>query len=147
MNDLSTLRRLALPLLALSLSIGVAACDNPVEEEHEDHPVGLILVDAQGQTAASISEGPTVTGQLTVPAGGSRTYQVFAVGEDGDRIAMGGEIEVRVASQPQNATLTVENLDRLVITGRTAGAGSARIELWHEGHPELGDLVPVVVTP
>lgn len=147
MNQLSTLRRLALPLLALSLSVGVAACDNPVEEEHEDHPVGLLILDAQGQTAATISAGPTVTGQLTAPAGGSRTYQVFAVGEDGDRIPMGGEIEVRVASQPQNATLTVEGADRLVVTARTAGAGAARIELFHEGHPELGGAVPVVVTP
>lgn len=147
MNQLSTLRRFTLPLLALSLALGAAACDNPVEEEHEDHPVGLLVVDAQGQTAATISAGPAVTGQLTAPAGESRTYQVFAIGEDGDRISLGGEIEVRVATQPQNASLAVQGTDRLVVTGTSAGAGSAEIELWHEGHAELGGNVPVVVTP
>lgn len=140
-------RRGAALLLVLSLG-GLAACgDNPVGDDHEEHPEGLALLNAQGQAVVTIAEGPTVTGQIAVAVSGTQTYTVVAISEDGDRLALDGdELDFQVSEIPQLVTAVRQGVDRLVVTGgAAAGAGTLRLELVHEGHAELGGFVPVVV--
>jgi len=133
--------RHVVPLLALLL----AACDNPVED-HEEHPVGLIVFNAQSQQVAS-STGRTVTGSITVPRTGPTTLTVAVVGEDGDRIAIGGELELRAAVTGGVATAAIQNRNQVVITPVQTGSGSLQLTLLHGGHEEFNPLFPLTVAP
>jgi hypothetical protein len=142
-------RRLALALLLAVTPLALGACSNPVEEEHEDHAVGLLFVDAQGQEVArvNIEASPDVTGQFTIAAGATQTLQVFALAEDGDRIEIDGE-EFGLEVDPIAggvATASVQGANRLVLTGNQAGATAVTVALLHEGHRDLERSVPVVV--
>lgn len=130
-------------LLALGLTLGLGACDNPVGDEHEEHPVGLVVLNAQGQQVAS-SVGATVTGQIAVPVG-TTTFTVFAVGEDGDRLAIDGEeFELR-ATVGDLATAAVQSNNRVAVTATQTGTGVVQLMLLHEGHEEFRSLFPLVV--
>lgn len=137
------------PLLALALSLGVGACgSNPVGDD-EEHPAALVLLNAQGQSVVTISEGTSgaaVTGRIEVALNGTQTYTVAAQSESGARLTLdGGELSVRIGAQPANAVVTLQGANQLVVAGRTAGTATVRLELMHGGHAELGGEVPVVV--
>lgn len=133
-------------LLTFAVVGALTACDgNPVEGE-EDHPVGLVLLDAQGRPVVSIAAGPTVTGQISVAVNGTQTYTVAATSEAGSRLTLdGSELAVRIATQPQNATVALQGANQLTVVGRSAGNGTINLVLMHEGHDELAGNVPVVV--
>lgn len=143
--------RLALRTLVV-LALGVfAACDNPVGND-DSHPVGVVLVDAQsGEEVASYSHlTTTVTGQVAVPAGGSRTVQVFFVSRGGDRIPVGGGEYSLAAPTVVTATfagVAVEGTDRLRFTGNTVGNTSVVLPVRHSGHLEFTATIPLSVTP
>lgn len=132
--------------LALACTLAMAACDNPVGDEHEDHPVALVISDAQGQRVVTLRSNTDITGQLTGSVGSARVYTVAALGEDGDELALDGEeLAVRVTNPPQQATVAVQGANQLVVTGIAAGSGSVRVDLLHQGHAELGGPVAVVI--
>lgn len=146
-------RRLLPRLLVAGALLGGAACDNPVaggHSEHGHHPVQIVLVDAQGEAAATISEGtvsgPVVTGEIAVPLGGAVVFTVYGVAEDGDRMQLDGdELSVRVADVPELVEVSLEGVDQLTVAGREAGSGTLRVELFHEEHAALGGPIPVRV--
>lgn len=144
------LHRSSVFILLLPLTAALGACDNPVDD-HEEHPVGLVILDAQGQQAATVQVGavaPIISGQLTVGVNASRTYQVHAVGDDGDRLEIDGdELGLEVGSPTQFATATVQGANQVVLTGTGAGSTAVVFTLMHEGHAEFAGSVPLVVTP
>lgn len=145
--------RLLPRLLLAAALVGAAACDNPVaggHDEHGDHPVGILLVDSQGEDAVTISEGvasePVVTGEIAVPLGGAAVFTVYGIAEDGDLMRLDGdEMSVRVDDAPELVEVSLQRVDQLTVTGLQAGSGTLRIELFHEEHAALGGTVPVVV--
>lgn len=138
----SRLSRLAVAVLAL----GVAACDNPVEDEHEEHPVGFVVLNAQGQELARF-DGSAVTGQISVSRNSPGTFTVAAVGEDGDRITIDGvELGLQVTVTGGVANAVVQNQNQVFVTGTQAGTGALEITLIHEGHPEFNRPVVLVVS-
>lgn len=140
-----TFRLRTLPLV-LILAVGFAACSNPVEEEHEDHPVAFSIRNAQGQAVVTALSSTNITGQLTGSVGSAQTYTVVAIGEDGDELTVDGEeLAVGVSELPQHATVEAQGGTTLVVTGLATGAGTVRVELLHDGHAELGGDVPVVI--
>ena len=140
---------LRLPRLALAaaLVLGGAACDNPVEEEHEEHPVGFVVLNAQGQELARF-DGATVTGQLTVSRTAPSIFTVVAIGEDGDEITIDGtELELRVTVEAGAVTAAVEQQNRVAVTATQPGTGSLRIAVWHhDDHEEFGRSVALIIT-
>jgi hypothetical protein len=131
-------------LLVLGFALGLGACDNPVEDEHEG-AVGLVVVNAQDQEVASFVVGSTVTGQIAVPVG-TTTFTVFAVAEDGDRVDIDGtEYELVAAVVGDLATAAVQSNNRLAVTATQSGTGMVQLTLRHEGHEEFRTLVPLVV--
>ena len=138
----SRLSRLAVAVLAL----GMAACANPVGEEHEDHAVGFVVLNAQNQEVARFS-GSAVTGQLTVARNSPATFTVAAIAEDGDRITIDGEeFELRVSVTGGVASAVVQNQNQVLVTGTQVGTTELRIILMHEGHEEFNQPFVVVVS-
>ena len=138
----SRLSRLAVAVLAL----GAAACENPVGDEHEEHAVGIVVLNAQGQELAR-SIGATATGQLSVGRNSPTTFTVAALSEDGDRITIDGtEFSLQVSVTGGVANATVQNRNQVLVTGIQAGAGTLKITLMHEGHPEFDPAVVLVVS-
>lgn len=141
--DYRRVSRYALVLAALT----AAACDNPVEGDHEEHAVGFIIQTAAGQEAARFN-GATLTGQLTVARGSSATYTVVGLGEDGDQITIDGtEYSITAVATGGFGTAAVQNGNRLVLTGTLAGTGAVEVTLNHEGHAEFSRAVPFLVSP
>ena len=142
------MQALRLPRLALAaaLVLTAAACSNPVGDEHEEHPVGFVVLNAQGQELARFN-GATVTGQLTVTRTAASIFTVVAIGEDGDQIAIDGtELELRVTVEAGAVTAAVEQQNRVAVTATQPGTGSLRIAVLHEGHEEFGRSVVLVIT-
>lgn len=139
----SRLARLAVAVFALTAT----ACENPVDDDHEDHPVGFVVLNAQSQEVARFS-GTTVTGQISVSRGSPMTLTVAAISEDGDRIAIDGtELGLQVAVTGGVATAVVQNNNQVVVAGTQPGTGALDITLMHEGHPEFNRPVVLVVVP
>ena len=142
-------RSLAHAALVLSLGAGLAACDNPVDEEHEEHPVGIIVLNAQGAEIAriNIERNPATTGQITVGRTGAQTFRLVGLGEDGDQITLGGgELTVTASSaSTTTATVAIQGADQLVVTGRAAGSTTLTLDLNHDGHQELTGTIPLIV--
>lgn len=140
-------RILAIPV-ALVLAGGLSACENPVEGEHEEHPIGFAISNAQGQSVATVTATGTVTGQLTAQVGTSQTYTVVGIDEDGDVLAItGGDLALRVSAVPPQANVALQGGNQVVVTGLAAGSGTVRLDLLHDGHEEVGNAVPVVIAP
>lgn len=149
MRAVNSFRRVSGALLALTLALGVAACDNPVED-HEEHAVGLVVLNAQGQEVAriNIEAANAVTGQLTTRVNSSQTYTVRILAEDGDQIAVGGEFSLQAAADnAQFATATIQSQNQLVVAGKQAGTTGVTLTLFHNGHPDFDRSVPLVVAP
>ena len=142
--DTQMLRRLG-SLLLLLTPLVLGACENPVEVE-EEHVDVVTIRDMTGQEVLRFGVGVTPSGELRVPAGGEQTFQVVALGEDGQPVALGGEYTIAVTSQPQNGSVSVQPVDRLLVRGgATAGESTFRLDLMHGGHPDLGSDVRLVV--
>lgn len=138
------LSRLAIAFLALS----AGACANPVEDDHEEHPVGFVILNAQSQVELARFSGTAVTGQISVARGSATTLTVAAISEDGDRIAIDGdELGLQVVVTGGVATAVVQNDNQVVVTGTQAGTGALEIAVTHEGHEEFKRPVVLVVTP
>lgn len=142
----SAVLRSLVPLLATLL----AACENPVQKK-EDHPVGLVMVNAQGQQVASyrLVSGGTgqVTGQITVPRGTATTFTVAAVGESGSQVVIdGSELGLTASLTGGEGTAVVQGANRVTITSTQGGTRSLQLRLTHDGHTELDATLPVIVT-
>ena len=138
-----TLSRLA---LAAALLVTAAACDNPVEDDHEEHPVGFVVLNAQGQELARF-DGATVTGQLAVSRATPAIFTVAAIGEDGDQITIDGvELGLQASVTAGGATAAVQQQNQVLVTGTQAGTGTLRITVLHGDHPEFARDVVLVIT-
>lgn len=144
-----TMIRFKAAVLGVALATGLAACDNPVEGEDEHHPIGLAVysnAQGSGNALASYRVSGGATGQVLVSRSAPTTLYVFAIDEDGDRIAIDGdEVSLRVTSQPPVAGVSLQGDNRLVVTGTGLGTGNIGLELLHEGHAEFAATLPVVV--
>ena len=124
--------RLLLPLLALTL----VGCDNPVEEE--EHPIGLVLLNAQNQEVASFRVGTGATGQVRIAPNTPTTFTVAAIGESGAQLAIdGSELGLKVAFSGGAGSATLQAPNRVVVTSPSIGGRSLVLTLTHEGHDEL----------
>lgn len=144
MQAVRSTRRFLSGMLSLALVGALVACENPVEGDHEEHPVGLAILNSQGQVVASVTEGQAVTGQIAVARGATQAFTLVALAEDGDQLPLTGELGARIETQPANATLTLQR-GQLGVTGTTAGSGTTKIVLTHGGHDELSGSFPVAV--
>lgn len=140
-----TIRRFG-SLLLLLAPLALGACDNPVEGGDENHAEGILILDAQGQEAARLALGPTVTGELTVARNGTQTYRLVGLAEDGDRVPLGGEFTAAIGSQPVDGTVAIQGTDQLVATGGATGGTSVfTLQLLHNGHPDVQGSIPLAV--
>lgn len=136
-------------LAALTLSLSLAACGNPVEREDHHEAAGLVVEDAQGAVLARVDQNRAVTGGITLKSGEAREVRVFFVEADGERIALDGrEFSLRATVQNTGvATWTKLAEDRGRIGGASAGSTTIRFDMMHGGHPDYrGEPIPVTVT-
>lgn len=96
MKAVRSTRQFFYSVLTLALVGGLVACENPVEDDHEEHPVGLAILNSQGQVVASVSEGQAVTGQITVAHDATQTFTLVAIAEDGDQLPLTDELGARI---------------------------------------------------
>lgn len=141
-SKIAVLRLVASAVLALV----VAACGNPVENEH--HPVGLVVLNASGQQVATYRVGSATSGQLTVQQGTLTTFTVLAVDEDDEPLEVDGvELGLIASVTTGPATAAIQAADQLVITGSQAGSATVRLTLTHGGHDEFNGDFGVVINP
>lgn len=142
-------RRFRFAAAALALTGTLAACDNPVEEEEEEHAVGVVVLNAQNVEVARINveATPAVTGSITIPSSGTQSYTVRGLLEDGDIVSLvGGELELRASvANPQLATAQVSGNQTLALTGLQAGATTVTLSLFHGDHADVERAVPLIV--
>jgi hypothetical protein len=133
-----------LPHLRLSaIVLALAACSNPVE--HEDHPQGLVVVDAQGTEVASYTVAGGPQGQITVGVNTATTFTVHATAEDGDHIAIDGdELSLGIVNPPAGWGFAIDSNNRLVVTAPAGGSTTLTMQLEHGGHPEFSATFAVV---
>lgn len=124
-------------LATLPLLLGMAACDNPVEQE--EHAEGLVVLDASGaEVARFMVDGRVVTGQLDVAVDATSTFTIHAVSEDDDVILIDGEeFSLQLGQMHPGWTATLSGANQVVITTTVTGGSPLRIILQHEGHPEF----------
>lgn len=126
-------------LAVLPLVFGMAACDNPVEQE--EHAEGLVVLNASGaEVARYMFDGGVgvVTGRIDVGVGASSTFTVHAVSDDGDLIEIDGdEFSLELGEMHPGWTATLQGANQVVITTSETGGSPLRITLMHEGHPEF----------
>lgn len=143
MITISNLRRLS-GASALVLALATGACTNPVDSDH--HPVGLVVLNAQGQEVASFRVGSATTGQIVVTRAVPATFTVRAVDDDDDLLVIdGSELGLQAAITAGGATAAVQAGDQLVITGTQGGNATLRLTLLHELHEEFFADFTVVV--
>lgn len=126
-------RLLTLPLLVL----GLAACDNPVEED--EHAEGLVVLNLAGTEVARymVADG-TATGTITVGLQGSSTFTIHGVSEDGDMIEIDGdEFSIQVGEVRPGWTATVTGVNQVALTAAASGTTPLIITLFHGGHQEF----------
>jgi hypothetical protein len=133
-----------IPRLRLSaVFLALAACSNPVEQE--DHPQGLVVVDAQGTEVASYTVAGGQQGQITVGVNTATTFTVHATADDGDRIAIDGdELSLRLTDPRPGWSFIIDANNQLVITASAAASTTLEMELVHGGHAELAAAFSVV---
>ena len=131
-------------LLALPLVLGAAACDNPVE--HEEHPEGLVVLNASGtEVSRYMVDTGTATADIAVGVDVSTTFTVQAVGEDGDVIVIDGdELALELDAMRPGWTASLTGANQLVITATAVGDSPLTITLLHEGHQEFKATFDVV---
>lgn len=138
-------RYLTAPLI-LGLSLALAACENPVSDG-EAHPTGLVVLDGTAEVAAFRAAG-TATGRITVPAGSTRTFRIMLTDAGGNRIAIDGlEYSLRNLSVVLSplASASLQGVDNLSVTGRSAGTTSLIVQVHHGGHEEFPATLPLLI--
>lgn len=146
-------RRASLPLVAtfLFLAAATAACDNPVEEHHDEHSDahGLILL-ANGSEILRV-EGAAVDDTLFVPLGGnSSIIEVEFLTEEGEPIHaedLDDDFGLRLTvADPTVADYEMEGDWSFVLNGLVQDTTSLVVELLHLEHPDFTTPdIPVVV--
>lgn len=132
-------------MLILPIALGLVACDNPVE--HEDHPQGLVVVDAQGAEVARHTADGTTTGEITVGLDATQTFTVHALAEDGDQIVIDGdELTIELTDPQPGWTMTVQGTNQIVVGASAAGSTTLRVELSHNNHPEIAAVFDVTAS-
>lgn len=146
-------KSISIAVIVIALGGLIAACDNPVDSNDDDHPgeeaAGIILL-RNGQELVRV-EGGQVPDTLFVPLDGSTgDLQVEFLDEDGevfhaDDLEEGLELawEIRGAD-----IITIQSAGAwgFTIQGDTAGETTIRILLMHDDHPDFTtpDIMVVV---
>ena len=134
------MKKLAYLMLIASI-LGLAACDNPVEEDHDHAEVdGLILV--SGSTHVVEVEEGVATGQLTITVGEDPVeFEVEFTDHDGHEIHaedLDDEFSLAVISDDTAiATVTVEGRFGFMLDGIAAGTTEMEVQLLHDGHADF----------
>lgn len=138
------MNKMRFPHLRLSaIVLALAACSNPVE--HEDHPQGLVVVDAQGTEVASYTVAGGQQGQITVGVNTATTFTVHATAEDGDRIAIDGvELSLAITDPGTGWSFAIDSNNLLVVTASAAGSTTLNLKLVHGEHDEISATFAVV---
>lgn len=132
-------------LLVLPVLFGLAACDNPVEDEEENHAVGLVVVDAQGTEVANYTVTGGAVGRMEVGLSGTTTFTVYGLSEADDLITIDGtELAVEVGSVANGWSATLAGTNQLVVGASDAGSTTLGIVLLHDGHPDLSATFELV---
>ena len=136
-------------ILALPALIGLTACDNPVDDDHDEHPVGLVILNAEGDVIVNTESPSDVLQQLSVAVDATETFTVRALSEDGDQITIDGEefsIVVGVTAAASIAAVAQQGDDQITVTGQQAGSAQLDFRLDHELHEEFSRDVTLVIT-
>ena len=142
MNLKHSLRRMALPLLGAALALGIAACENPVQDGEDAHPTGVVVFSGSTQVAAYDYESNSATGELVARKGETRTFRVRIVMEGGRQRDIDG-VEFSITDPqmlvPNLATVSLLGPDQLRITGQqvTPQQTTVTFEVSHGEHPEF----------
>jgi hypothetical protein len=141
-TPLRPLRRFALPLLAAAIAFGIAACENPVQDDGDAHAVGVAVFSGSTRVAEYHEATRTASGEITVAKGETRTFRVRVVTASGGyRDIDGAEFSVRNPDfiVPNVANVELLGPDQLRITGQvvTPQQTTLILELQHGNHPEF----------
>lgn len=151
MHSFSTFSRRRFTVLAAALlTLGTGACKDSTAPEEEPEVVTMRITPAGG-TAITVGSTGTVTGSLTVPAGGTRSFTVEFLNAAGqpDPIVDGSTFQVSVTP---SAGITFARTGPFAgtLTGGAAGTVAVQFGLLHieENHNDFGPFtVNVTVTP
>lgn len=152
MFTLTNARRTSRVVLALSLALGVAACDDSTTEPDEHREAsGLVILDESDNVLAAVNASRQVTGSLTVAAGQAKHLDFYFVDEDGDRFQLEpGDAEYSLAWTVANENVAVidSHDGHMDLDGVSAGATTVEFRLMHGNHPDYrAPLIPITVTP
>lgn len=138
-------RKLLPGVLVLPVLLGLAACDNPVEDDDQDHAVGLVVVDAQGTEVANYTVTGAAVGQIEVGLTGTSTFTVYALAEDEDLITIDGtELSLGIGDVASGWSVALAGTNQLVVGASEAGSTTVQVELLHDGHPDLAATFELV---
>lgn len=138
-------RKLLPGVLVLPVLFGLAACDNPVEDDEQNHAVGLVVVDAQGTEVANYTVTGGAVGRIEVGLTGTSTFTVHALAENDDLITIDGtELSLDVGEVPTGWSATLTGTNHLVVGATEAGSTTVQVVLLHDGHPDLSATFELV---
>ncbi len=143
-------RRRFTAVAAAVLALSAGACKDSVSPEEEPEVVSMRIT-AAGGALITVSSTGVVTGTLTVPSGGTRTFTVEFLNAAGqpDPVVDGSTFQVSVAPA---AGITFARTGPFTgtLTGGAAGTVAVQFGLLHieENHNDFGPFtVNVTVTP
>lgn len=140
------IRRILLLAVLLLGTAGLGGCGD-LTAPGDEGPVGLVVLDAEGREVASYdSRTGQVQGELSVPAGGTRSFRVLLTDRAGGETSPGAAGLTLSASpvNPNRASVEVEG-DRLTVRGMQAGTTALDLAVREAGVSVLAAFVPVVV--
>lgn len=150
MFALKTARRTSRAVLALSLALGVAACDSTTEPDEHHEAAGLVIADQNNTTLVTVNAARQVTGSLTVAAGAAQHLEVFFVDVDGDRFQLDEGDEHTLAWTVANEAVAVidSHGDHMDLDGVSAGNTTVVFSVLHGNHSDYDSpAIPITVTP
>lgn len=150
MFTMTNARRTSRALLALTLALGAAACDNgSTEPDDHDEAAGLVVLDENDAVLVSVNAARQVTGSLTVQAGEAEHVEVWFVAEDGDRFQPdGGEHTLGWEVANEAVAVIDSHGDHMDLDGVSAGTTSVVFSIMHGNHSDYDSpAIPVTVTP
>lgn len=138
--------RRAVLLLALALVAGVGGCGD-LTVPGDERPVGLVVLDAEGREVASFdSRTGAVSGELSVPAGGTRTFRVLLTDRAGERTSPGAAGLTLFADVVVRKRATVEvDGGQLTLHGGQAGETALNLAVLEGGVSILAAFIPISV--